>query len=109
MGNQERYVETFSIDPFYTGSNIKGNKFLWHDVGVIHTKEPFNQAPNVDTICLPNPDTTFSNRKCFSMGWGKNSQADSNGQDIMKQVSLNLMENHKKCAKDLIATDELSY
>ena len=43
------------------------------------------------------------------MGWGKNSQADSNGQDIMKQVSLNLLENGEKCAKDLIATNELSY
>ena len=41
--NQDRYVETFSIDPFYTG-RIKGNNFLWHDVGVIHTTEPFNQG-----------------------------------------------------------------
>ena len=30
--NQDRYVETFSIDPFYTGSEGKGNTFLWHDV-----------------------------------------------------------------------------
>ena len=42
------------------------------------------------------------------MGWGKNSQADSNGQDIMKQVSLNLLENPEECARDLKATGKLS-
>ena len=35
---QQRYVESFSIDPFYHYTKYE------HDVAVIHTKEPFNQG-----------------------------------------------------------------
>ena len=41
------------------------------------------------------------------MGWGKNSQADSNGQDIMKQISLDILEDREKCARDLIIRREV--
>ena len=71
--SQDRFVETFTINPFYSGSDTRGNKFLRHDVAVIHTTKPFEKAPNVDTMCLPNPDEEFSDEACFSMGWGRNS------------------------------------
>ena len=51
---QEREVATYTIHPFYSGS-----KTLKNDIAVIHTKKGFVQAPNVNRICLPEPNVGF--------------------------------------------------
>ena len=45
---QDRNVDTFTIHPFFSGMET-----LKNDIAVIHTKEAFKQAPNVNRICLP--------------------------------------------------------
>mgnify|MGYP001349726417 CR=1 FL=1 len=89
-------MDTFTLHPLYSKTSYR------NDLAVIHTTEAFKQAPNVNTICLPKPDTPFSEAICTSMGWGVNSE-DPNaiGVDIMKQVRLNRVTNRTQCEETI--------
>ena len=72
-----------------------------------HTRE-FHQEPNINTICLPNPERGISQGICRSMGWGTNDQTDKDGVNIMKQVVMNQFNNasaRQKCEDDILATN----
>ena len=101
--HQEREVDTFTLHPLYSKTSYR------NDLAVIHTTEAFKQAPNVNTICLPKPDSPFSEAICTSMGWGVNSE-DTNaiGVDIMKQVRLNRVTNRTQCEETIMATEKVS-
>ena len=91
--HQERDVKSFTIHPYYSGS-----KTLRNDLAIIHTAEEFSVAPNVNPICLPKMDVSFSEFACFSMGWGVNSKLENSfGQNIMKQVELNRITDRELC------------
>ena len=93
----------FTVHPFYMKDK------LWNNIAIVHTTEPFKQAPNVNTICLPNPDIPYNDKLCSSLGWGVNSQgSDASTQDIMKQVKVNLI-NNTICQEKLRESGEVTY
>ena len=49
---QEREVDVITKHPLYNRGPEKRLK-LYHDVALVHTKEEFKIAPNVNPICLP--------------------------------------------------------
>jgi hypothetical protein len=43
---------------------------LHNDISLIFTDEPFILHDHVNTICLPEKNEVFTDKKCFSSGWG---------------------------------------
>ena len=72
-----------------------------NDIVVIHTTEAFKQAPNVNTICLPDSDTpVFTDSKCYSMGWDSAKEKES-WEPKMTQVQIDLT-NRNECETSLL-------
>lgn len=92
---QEREVKSITLHPFYTGP-----RSVIDDVAVIHTTKSFKQAPNVDTMCLPNPAEPFSKLKCSSMGW------DSSKTTTMNQVQINITDSNE-CKASILNTGKV--
>jgi len=92
---QERNVKNCTFHPYYTGS-----KTVQNDIAVIHTTEAFKQAPNVNTICLPDSDTLFTDSKCYSMGWDSAKESES-WESKMTQVQIDLT-NSAECETSLL-------
>jgi len=93
---QERNVKNCTFHPYYTGS-----KTVQNDIAVIHTTEAFKQAPNVNTICLPDSGTpVFTESKCYSMGWDSAKESES-WEPKMTQVQIDLT-NSAECENSLL-------
>ena len=75
----------------------KGNKKLYNDIALVHTKEAFEFAPNVNTICLPDSldEDNFSEENCHTMGWGTFNEDEPVDliQNYMKKVRLDRVPN----------------
>ena len=85
----------------------KGNLKLYNDIALVHTKEAFEFAPNVNTICLPDSldEDNFSEENCHTMGWGTFNEDEpvDKIQDYMKKVVLNRIP-QDECEKKLRAS-----
>lgn len=44
---------------------------LQNDIALLFLKEPFEMAPHINTICLPNQDYASTASDCIASGWGK--------------------------------------
>lgn len=63
--HQDRNVVEFVIHPGY----YKGG--LFNDIALLFLDEPAQIAENINTICLPPPNTIFDHSRCLASGWGK--------------------------------------
>ena len=93
--HQERNVKNYTFHPYYSGS-----KTVQNDIAVIHTTEAFKQAPNVNTICLPDSETPFTDSKCYSMGWDSAKEKES-WESRMTQVQIDLTQS-AECETSLL-------
>jgi len=94
---QDRNVDTFTIHPFFSGMET-----LRNDIALIHTKESFKQAPNVNRICLPVTDVSFSKENCSTMGWKTHPEkTDNNTSRVLKQVQITRETDREKCEKSV--------
>jgi len=101
--HQDRNVDTFTIHPFFSGMET-----LKNDIALIHTKEAFKQAPNVNRICLPVTDVSFSKENCSTMGWETHpEQTDNNTSRVLKQVQITRETDREKCEKSVKTTKKL--
>lgn len=67
---------------------------LLNDVALLLLKTPVLLAENVNTICLPPPNYSFSKERCVVSGWGKeNHSRDSKFQTVLKKVDLPVIPN----------------
>lgn len=67
---------------------------LLNDIALLILKTPVELADNVNTICLPPQNHSFSKERCIVSGWGKESQnRESKFQTILKRVDLPLIPN----------------
>ena len=99
---QDRKVNAITFHPFYDSEE------LFNDIAIIHTTEAFKKAPNVNTICLPNPERSYSEALCTSMGWGCNSEdcLKNKYQNFMKQVKLKRWTNRTICEDAIRGTKD---
>ena len=88
-------MKNCTFHPYYTG-----RKTVQNDIAVIHTTEAFKQAPNVNTICLPDSDTLFTDSKCYTMGWDSAKEKES-WESKMTQVQIDLT-NSAECETSLL-------
>lgn len=61
---------------------------LYNDIALLFLDTPIQIAENVNTACLPPPNTMFDSDQCFVSGWGK----DRFGQEGKYQVILKRVE-----------------
>ncbi|GBP33108.1 Phenoloxidase-activating factor 2 [Eumeta japonica] len=68
---------------------------LFYDVALLFLASPVKLAPNVGTVCLPNPnDRPRPSTRCFAAGWGKDQFGDGNKlHTILKKVSFRFRRN----------------
>jgi len=90
--HQDRNVKYISNHPRYSGV-VR----LENDVSLLHLTEEFNLDPHLDTICLPelidNREDNYDKEKCVAMGWGKTTFNANRPQNILKQVTLPILDN----------------
>lgn len=63
--HQDRSVRKYVIHPEFRSHS------LHNDIALLFLTQPFELAPNVNTVCLPNAGYNFDQRECITMGWGK--------------------------------------
>lgn len=81
--HQDRNVRDYVIHPGY----YKGG--LFNDIALIFLDHPADIAENVNTVCLPPPQTIFDGQRCFASGWGKDLFGkEGKYQVILKRVEL---------------------
>lgn len=69
---------------------------LFNDIALLFVKEPVKMIENVNTVCLPPPDSTFDNKRCFATGWGKDRFGRAGAyQAILKKIELPVVPSHK--------------
>uniref|UniRef100_A0A2S2R9K9 Phenoloxidase-activating factor 2 n=1 Tax=Sipha flava TaxID=143950 RepID=A0A2S2R9K9_9HEMI len=113
--HQDRHVKKIVSHPkYYAGG-------LHNDISLIFTDEPFILHDHVNTICLPEKNEVFTDKKCFSSGWGTkvyynnytivkktesgklNKKIGQYQVNILKKVDLKIMES-EKCMEILRTT-----
>lgn len=76
---------------------------LFNDIALLFLEKPIEMAENINTACLPAPDTTYDNQRCFANGWGKDKFDKGAYQAIMKRVELPVIP-REECQKRLRET-----
>ncbi|KAG4078000.1 hypothetical protein HA402_002051 [Bradysia odoriphaga] len=70
---------------------------LLNDIAMLILKTPVDLADNVNTICVPPPNRSFDNERCFVTGWGKNERGRRGKyQTTLKKISLPIVP-HDQC------------
>ncbi|XP_037047744.1 phenoloxidase-activating factor 2-like [Bradysia coprophila] len=70
---------------------------LLNDIAMLILKAPVDLADNVNTICVPPPNHSFDNERCFVTGWGKNERGRRGKyQTTLKKISLPIVP-HDQC------------
>ncbi|UYV69958.1 hypothetical protein LAZ67_7001324 [Cordylochernes scorpioides] len=89
LPHEDHKVAHIAIHPeFRPGS-------LWNDVAVLTLEDEVTFKPHIESACLPRPDDIFENHECVVTGWGKNSFKGGRYTNIMKEVNLNVLDNHQ--------------
>ncbi|XP_018026668.1 phenoloxidase-activating factor 2-like [Hyalella azteca] len=77
---------------------------LSNNYALLLLESPVTLSPHIDTICLPDENTSIDPNKCFVTGWGKNEFGkEGEFQNILKKVSLPIVE-HNACQTALRTT-----
>lgn len=63
--HQDRDVNDVLVHEHFKKAN------LFNDIALLFLTEPVKMIENVNTACLPPPDSVFDNKRCFATGWGK--------------------------------------
>ena len=68
-----------------------------NDISLLHLTEEFNLDSHLDTVCLPelvdNREDNYDKENCVVMGWGKKAFNVRRPQNVLKQVSLPIVDN----------------
>ncbi|XP_055372217.1 phenoloxidase-activating factor 2-like [Condylostylus longicornis] len=74
---------------------------LHNDIALLFTAQPYDLGIDVNTVCLPPPNTNFENVRCFATGWGKD-QFGQQGkyQVILKKIDVPVVA-HDQCQASL--------
>ena len=91
--HQDRDVKYKSDHPRYSGLQRVEN-----DISLLHLTEEFNLDSHLDTVCLPelvdNREDNYDKENCVVMGWGKKAFNVRRPQNVLKQVSLPIVDNN---------------
>lgn len=44
---------------------------LWHDIALLKLASHVTFRPNIDAVCLPDPQEQHTGQECVTTGWGK--------------------------------------
>ena len=90
--HQNRDVKYISNHPRYSGINKVEN-----DMSLLHLKKEFMLDSHLDTISLPefinDREGNYDKFDCVIMGWGKEKFDERGPQNVLKQVSLEIVDN----------------
>lgn len=67
------------------------NDSLINDIALLILKEPFELAPNINTICLPPVEKSFEHKMCLAAGWGKADWDSERLESVMKRIQLPIL------------------
>ncbi|KAG4071471.1 hypothetical protein HA402_011625 [Bradysia odoriphaga] len=88
LPHQDREIQSVIIHKDYYKPT------LLNDVALLILKTPVELADNVNTICLPPQNYSFSKERCVVSGWGKeNHSRESRFQTILKKVDVPVIPN----------------
>lgn len=77
---------------------------VFNDIALLFVSEPFELAPNVNIVCLPNPNDTFSLDsfvRCYVSGWGKDVFGVAGKyQVILKRIEIPMVQ-RQSCIQSL--------
>lgn len=82
------------IHPQYHASSLR------NDVALLILEKQFRLTENVVPTCLPYQGMKFDEKRCITMGWGKNSYKRGTYQPILKKLELPIIP-RDKCLKAL--------
>ncbi|XP_031632949.1 phenoloxidase-activating factor 2-like [Contarinia nasturtii] len=101
--HQDRTVADYVIHPDFNSQNMH------NDVALLFLTQPFELAPHINTICLPNSGDVFDHARCFASGWGKDLFGkDGKYQVILKRVEVPIVP-HYPCQQKLRQTKVGTY
>lgn len=75
-----------------------------NDIALLILEESVAMAPNINTICLPEPHENFDYQsECFVAGWGKLKYENKKFERVLKRIKLGTLT-HNACEKRLRET-----
>ena len=90
--SQNRDVKYITNHPRFSGT-----KRVENDMSLVHLKKDFKLDSHLDTICLPefinDREGNYDKFDCIVMGWGKEKFEERGPQNVLKQVSLPIVDN----------------
>lgn len=96
--HQDRQVAEILIHPNFQRNN------LFNDIALLFLKSPVDMIENVNTICLPPPNSVFDDKRGIATGWGKDKFGRSGVyQAILKKIEMPIVGN-KRCQELLRKT-----
>ncbi|XP_075234815.1 inactive CLIP domain-containing serine protease A3-like [Lycorma delicatula] len=79
-------VNQVMIHPQYDSTTLQ------YDVAILTLLSPVTTTLNINTICLPLPDSSFTSKTCWVSGWGKDMFGPKgNYQSIQKKVDVTIL------------------
>ncbi|XP_054706614.1 uncharacterized protein LOC129216425 [Uloborus diversus] len=79
-----------NIHPDYRSSNYH------NDIAILKLEKKVVFKPHIDVVCLPRDEDDFVGEKCYVTGWGEDAFASGVYSQVMKKVSLPVLE-HSEC------------
>lgn len=98
--HQERYISELIIHPRFNSGNLQ------NDVALLRLSQPvdINNAPHINTACLPASGQAFDYQRCWVAGFGKDAFGDSGQYSyIQKEVDVPIVP-HNDCQNQLRQT-----
>ncbi|XP_055838135.1 phenoloxidase-activating factor 2-like [Episyrphus balteatus] len=92
--DQERQVVEMIVHEHYNKDS------LYNNIALLILESPFEEAPNVNTVCLPPANMNFDMSRCFATGWGKDQFQNGKYQNMLKKIDLPVVPN-AKCQENL--------
>lgn len=96
----ERDIVNIKVHPeYYAGT-------LQNDLAILVLDRPLDLAntPHIGLPCIPNNQIDFTNQRCWTTGWGKNSFGETGKyQNILKEVDVPII-NKYQCQQQMRQT-----
>lgn len=65
------------------------SRSLYNDLALMFLEKPVGKYPHIGTVCLPEQNYNFDNKRCFVSGWGKKLfGVEGSSENILKKVEL---------------------
>ncbi|XP_044761178.1 phenoloxidase-activating factor 2-like [Coccinella septempunctata] len=95
--SEERDVKKVFVHPeYYSGG-------AHNDIALIFLEKSYNDSKDLNSICLPNRNSTYDKTRCIAAGWGVGNKRESNGENILSKVQLPIID-HESCQIQLRKT-----